>query len=337
MENSSNNSTPVTSTQPPIVSQATIAPGAKPKTPKIDYHKEWAAVIKSGDLDLISKYAAVNTVHFGDEWPLNRAVHYNNLEAIKLLVSKGADLTKCENILTLACQGINSTDIVKYLFDTGIKLTDGEPLRLVSLRGDIDMVNYLISKGADHTADEPVFAAISGGHTKLVEFYLSKRKKINANQFLIAACETGNLDIVKIFVDKGGKIDADQNSPLRCAARTGKEDVVRFLIEKGANVKAKRDYAICQAARHGYLGIVRILAEHGADIHANNDAPLDLSIEHRFYDVTKYLLDSGANLDSVSESQKEKYQDHLRARLPKVPAPVVSAPIITTEPPATSQ
>lgn len=155
--------------------------------------------------------------------PLIIAIKNNNIELVKLLLSKGADVNKIannESPLLVASQ-FGHDLIVKLLLDTpGVNINimgiDKEtPLFKAAQNGKTNVVELLLSKGADANLsdgfDTPLLAAIKNfrlNPTPVVRLLLEKG--VDANQ-----------------PDKNGKL------PVEIASERQQTDVVNLLLENG--------------------------------------------------------------------------------------------------------
>lgn len=113
--------------------------------------------VKSGDVKVVKKFldagANVNEKFFAWE-PLQMAANKNQLEVIKLLIERGADLNYQH------------------------PLTKMTALHFAAYNGNKDMVNYLIAKGANKNlklrGDVSIIRALRDeGKTEMVDFLLS--------------------------------------------------------------------------------------------------------------------------------------------------------------------
>ena len=169
------------------------------------------------------------------------AAQNGNLEKVKTLIEKeGVDINAKETetkfgftalIAASNSFGYSNLEIVKYLISKGADINATTnygvtALMMASLSGSLAVVKALVegkkafisifSKGADINA------------------------KDNKNRTaLLDASITGHLEIVKYLISKGADINAKDNdgrTALADASANGHLEVVRYLISKGANV-----------------------------------------------------------------------------------------------------
>lgn len=164
-----------------------------------------------------------NEVLGDDGRPLMQAAGKGQLDIVKVLVDKGADVNARNNeygltpLIYAASKG--HLDVVKFLVDKGADVNAREengltPLIMAAGLDQIDIVKILVDKGADVNAKD------NKGRTPL----------------MFAA--GGQLNIVKFLVDKGADVNARSKSgrvtPLKQAVQENHLDVVEFLRQHGA-------------------------------------------------------------------------------------------------------
>ena len=119
---------------------------------------------------------------------LFEALKNNNLEKVKALVQKGANIHK-KNMYGDSyldeCAYVGYIDIVKYFveekgFSVHAKINDGKtPLFHASDGGRLEVVRYLVEKGADVNQTDiigvtPIFMAAGKGHLEVLKFLVQK-------------------------------------------------------------------------------------------------------------------------------------------------------------------
>ncbi|UCH21207.1 MAG: WG repeat-containing protein, partial [Deltaproteobacteria bacterium] len=178
----------------------------EPELAKVQrFGREFINAAAGGDIktlrNILTKGLDVNTRNMDGKLALGVAAGYGQMEAVKFLLEKGADL--------------HATDKV------------GTPLHWAAGRGQVEMVRFLLSRGADINAKNrsvpdpwkgrtAFFNAATGGHVKVIEMFLQKGVHVD------------------VKTDKG-------YTPLMEAAFYGKNEAVKALIKAGANVNAKTD------------------------------------------------------------------------------------------------
>jgi ankyrin repeat protein len=221
--------------------------------------------------------------------------------------------------VSLLCHAVSggSIDAVKLLLERGahVERQSGKLLNLAVVMNRVDLVKLLIEHGADvertrflgrlDDAERPV-ADLLIAHGKRVPSWIlprACRPDVSSNELhrvtvlldygasledrgrygltaLHYAVRGGKLPLIKLLLERGARADAlDENglTPLLHLSKTrSKADpvpVMELLAERGANVNA-RDEAqstlLMYFARRGHVGAVQWLLAHGADRSARN-------------------------------------------------------------------
>jgi ankyrin repeat protein len=185
---------------------------------------DWALVEK-----YLKKGASANVYTKDSACPLHHAAESGQLEIVKLLLKKGAD--------------INATD--KYYLWT--------PLHRAAKFGKGDVAAYLIKKGAKVNAVSgrgfmPLHVAIQNQQTELVRLLIAKGSDVNARigygyNALQMAVEYGNIETLTLLIDKGAAMDTiagEDRTALMTAVGQNRIDKATILLSKGANVNIKQ-------------------------------------------------------------------------------------------------
>jgi ankyrin repeat protein len=170
---------------------------------------------------------------------LHHASASGRVEAVRLLLAKGADKDKEDTVNIRRC------------FPTYWR-----PLHFASAMGHAGAARLLLDRGA---ATDVVHA--EGGYTR--------------EQPLHVACAHGHVDIVRLLLDAGADEDArDANGriPYIRAVERSQEAVVVFLLDRGQDVDGTTEDEVTQhtalfaAAWYGQESMARLLLDKGADI-----------------------------------------------------------------------
>ena len=244
---------------------------------KFDYISQWPV-----------ECAGIDGREKTDHLPFHEAMCNGKAEAVKLLVSKGAN--------------INAVD--KY---------GRTPLHLVARNGHVETAKLLIAQGANIGAMSkygrtPLHLAARKGHAKVAMLLIAKGADIdaidkNGDAPLHLAAFYGRIDTIKALIAKGadtGLKDMDQNTPLHQAALRGQAETVRLFIAYGADINLKNQYEytpLHYAARGGYMDVIKVLVAEGADISAKNmygETPLHIAVDKGHAEIVDFLMNSGA-------------------------------------------
>jgi len=252
--------------------------------------------------------------------PLHRAAADGDIEQVKLLLSKGADVNEKDpgGKTALHCASEKGhAEVAKLLISQGAYVNaigwEMTPLHFAAMSGDKQTVELLLSKGADINAKDrygstPLFEAMkssAAGRKEVVDLLVAKGAKVPA--FHLAAY-IGDIEKVKKCLQDGMDINSQEHfcsTALHTAANSGKKDIVEFLISKGAQVDAKDALGVTPlyyAVMHNYEGIADLLLTKGADVNAKNKdwggfTLLNYAICDYGKEAIELLISKGANVN----------------------------------------
>ncbi|MHC4330155.1 MAG: ankyrin repeat domain-containing protein [Planctomycetota bacterium] len=250
------------------------------------------------------------------EKTLVEAVKNGDVEQLKLLISKGADVNATVKA-EVAIEGGTDGD--------GTYVREGWTLLNLAIRHKrADIATLLINQGADvngrnehgirHTNGMPLHYVGHFGNAAVAELLIANGAHVEARTrygFTPLQCATGylgpdgsgQLDVIKLLISKGADIEEGDdwdNGPLWWAVRRNHPEVVKVLLDRGADIEARnwrRDTPLHQAVKDERLEIVKLLIKRGAYIDSRNyvDAtPLHETISEGNQDMVKLLLANGA-------------------------------------------
>jgi ankyrin repeat protein len=222
---------------------------------------------------------------------LHQAAADGDIEQIKLLIQKGAD----------------------------VNARDGErntPLEYAIEEGNVEIIQLLIEAGADVNAGAPLQAATYANSIETVRLLIERGADLNAGPWtaLHSAVWMGNSDIAELLIQKGADVDAKDErgmTPLHEAVRLGIENMIELLIDNKANVNAKDNDGrtplrlAAELTRENKKDVLELLLAAGARIdEGDEDGRTALHYAARFgdKDLAEYLIDKGADVSS-----KDKY------------------------------
>jgi len=260
---------------------------------------------------------------------INIASREGNLDVIKFLVDKGADVNSKDkdgyaplNRAALA----GHLDIVKYLVNKGgadvnAKDEDGNtPLYYAAGKGHLDIVKFLVNKGADvnsQNIDEytPLIDAAREGHIKVVNFLANRGADINAKNkhghtAIYYAKNKGNTEIVKSLLYKLKHVN---NKNLICLYE--EEDdynkkaykVINYIDDNEKNINEIDEYGNTILHHASYVGdtsLVKELLLRKADITIKNkieETALCIAAKEEFIEIVKIIEDHYINLLNTNQ------------------------------------
>mmetsp|Transcript_41253 Transcript_41253/g.81375 ORF Transcript_41253/g.81375 Transcript_41253/m.81375 type:complete len:298 (+) Transcript_41253:735-1628(+) len=203
-----------------------------------------------------------------------RAVDFGSLEAVKVLVERGAGLE-------VRREGAGKEGGKRALH---IACREGKPA----------IAEFLVCSGTELEAATdigvtPLYYAAQAGLTGLVRILLKRSVDVHAKTTddrqtsIFAAIKNGNMDMVELLLDHGAMVNERtefQESPLFYTAfpfnyiPRDHREIAELLISRGAEIDARDVYGqtvLHVAARNGALGVLEALLANGADIHATDN------------------------------------------------------------------
>ena len=237
--------------------------------------------------------------------PLMFAAAFGSLEAMKLLISSGADVkTESESGVTALHWCTGDVKKVRLLLDQGAEVNKASRLGRTPLLvaagtyGTLETVKLLLEKGAqvngaDSSGFTPLILAASVDDTAVAKLLLEKGAAINANAStgqastaLMGAAHNGNLELTRLLLTRNADVNpisADRsgnvkNGPvafgkvtaLHLAVSSGSAEVVKLLLNAGASVNPRdvrgmTPLMFAVSSDRPNIGIVRMLLAKGAD------------------------------------------------------------------------
>jgi ankyrin repeat protein len=271
---------------------------------------------------------------------LTLAVLGGDVEIVKLLINKGADVNKPnltgDSALHLATLKGNAA-MVELLINKGAGLNilnskGDHALHLAAGEGNAAIVKLLIDKGVtvdikDSKGNTALHFAAVMGNAEIVELLIAKgadldKEDLQGNTALHIAAGEGRAEIVELLINKGADLnrqDSTGSTALHVAAGEGKVAIVKLLIDKGAALNIQNlegETALHVAAGEGNAAIVELLIAKGADIDIKDNqgkTPLDLAVEMGDRDMLITLLVENAKHLGYIDARKE-YALHLAVK-----------------------
>ncbi len=223
-----------------------------------------------------------------------------DFEKARLLIEAGADVNarskQGQTALITAAASAGNVETVRLLLSKGanVKVDGGAALMGAAAANDAAIVRLLIENGADAKAADragntALMGAASGNHVANVKLLLDNRADVNA-----ASTEGGQV--------KNGAIALKQLTPLLMSAAFGSTDLVETLLDAGAQVNAKdvrgmTPLMLGVASETQNAEVVKLLVAEGADLNAKSNAGetvLDWALRFGDPKVIRILKDAGA-------------------------------------------
>ena len=204
-------------------------------------------MFQSGDFDF-KKYG------YSDVEVLYYAVFMNDLERVKLLIGKGADVNAKGRDATplIVAADNNNFEIVKIIVENGAdvnaKNVDGFTVLFSAARnGNLEMVQYLVNQGISVSDSVgALHGAVASGNLELVQWLIAHGVDVNSyfhNDTVLAyALECKSRDVLRFLVEQIG-VDVNASihkkiyyPALECAVKRNNFETVKYLVEHGAKI-----------------------------------------------------------------------------------------------------
>jgi ankyrin repeat protein len=228
---------------------------------------------------LVRQHVNVNSPQPDGTTALHWAAHWNEVEAVNLLLGAGANAKAANRygstpLSEAVAQG--SGPLIGALLKGGadpntVTTFDGETVLMTAARaGNVDAVKILLSHGADVNA----------------------RESYRGQTALMWAASERHTPVVALLLDHGAdwKVQAFErdNKPLKLSAASSITPIFRGGVT-----------ALFFSAREGDIETTRALLDHGADINQTVDADgataLVVALLNKHYGFANFLLGRGAN------------------------------------------
>jgi ankyrin repeat protein len=224
-----------------------------------------------------------------------------SLEMFKILAGSGADIKRNESNLFIRAIDNNNIELIKYLIEKGADVNArssfgrSTPVFGAVLRNNKEIAEFLYKSGADINAKNdagvsPVFITVGN----------EKDKEIKKQRF----------EMLQYLVSIGADINAADNygnTPLTKACDIRDFDTIKFLIENGADVN--REEVLPYSVQRNGIEILSYLVEHGADVKTRNGALALLTAANaENNEAIKFLKEKGADAAMAENRLPKKYQ-----------------------------
>ena len=256
---------------------------------------------------------------------LTTACRFGDLEILRLLIGKGADVSAADTegrtpLHRALLEGFEG--VAQLLIDKGADVSAADnmgwtPLHWASREGFEEVARLLIDKGADVSAADnegrtPLHWALLEGFEGVAQLLIDMGADVSVADKgrtpLHRASQKGFEGVARLLIDKGADVSAADNmgwTPLHRASREGFEEVARLLIDKGADVSAadnEGETPLHRASEEGFVEVVRLLIDKGADVSAADNegqTPLHHALDQENEEVARLLISKGADVAAV--------------------------------------
>ena len=251
--------------------------------------------------------------------PLHYAAITNHVEAVAILLDKGAQISAASKTgataLHLAANR-GYKEIVELLLGRGAKVDarddhGGTPLVEAAWKGHVAVVRLLLEKGANvnaattDTGATALHEAAAKGHDDVVELLLSHKadpavKDRSGSTAPEEALRNRQARVVGVFMDRGviGGTDGGA-SQLKNAVMRGQTDMTAILLDRGVDPNA--GFLLHDAALKGFVAVADALIAHGAKVNAVNASgsmPLHDAALAGKAEMVDFLLSKSAEINA---------------------------------------
>ena len=228
---------------------------------------------------------------------IHTAVSKNQLEVVKMLTEKGANLN-------LQAKGFGLQE---------------SPLHLATYKGNNDIVNLLLQNGADPDVSvngvTPLHFGIYNNDLTTIDLLIKKTvnddSKDDSRGFTPLHCAVSvqeNLRMPTIFEKSLHMVHEapKENDKYKRKTQDHRTEIVNMLLESGANFEESSNLnqtALLLATENGFLDAAKILIEKGAKVNVQDNkkfTPLHYAINLKNEEFIKYLIGKKASINVSS-------------------------------------
>lgn len=261
-------------------------------------------------VDLAGRKATLGRHDSHQLTPLHYAVKYNNIDVVRILLEKGADIN---------VSGKGNTTPLHYA------------TRYMKENDDCSLLQLLIyseanANAVDDSGSTPLHYACLKGNEKAVRELLKVKDidvkaqdKLNT-QPIHHACAFGSLDILDLLSEKGANILAENEAkmtPIHVAVSTGHTKLIEHsfdLVQQQHGISAipriiEQQNIEGQALLHlavlsSHLQVVKLLLERGCDVNQlmdDGETVLHIAAVTGHVEIVKLLLAHGCEVDKKND------------------------------------
>ncbi len=219
----------------------------------------------------------------------------SDVETFKMLHNKNASLNGNNNCVLLWAAKNGYSEIVKFLFEIGLKYNARQACLDAVMKGHLETVKIFVDELKINFCSTTALKWSSRlGYFEIVKFVMEKNvAQYDIDDAFQQACEHGHYEIVELLA-KDVNIHLNKNYALRKACKNGHLKIAKFLIEKGARIYDKNNYALRNACKNGHFDIVELLIAKKVNINSCERKPLSLAVRGNHFDIVKLLVANDA-------------------------------------------
>ena len=205
----------------------------------------------------------VNTARADGATALLWATHWDDREAIDLLLGAGANVNAADDYgvtaLARACENASEPTVTRLL-EAGANPNATQangltPLMIAARTGDMGVVKALLRRGANvnaataSTDETPLSWAVAERHREIVRALIENGATVHprprqAFSPMIGAAGNGDIETAKILIAAGARVNdtaSDGTHPLAYAVVAGESAFAHFLLAQGADPNGALD------------------------------------------------------------------------------------------------
>ncbi len=224
---------------------------------------------------------------------LKSAVTHSNKDMVNTAMTKGAQPILDESLLPAAIDN-DQTEIAMILINGGAGVTNPTIISKAVAKKNETVVKAIVEKGAPTSEKSLIKTSVTNKTEGISRILLNNGA--DPNYAFADAVKTNQTSTALLMLDKGA--DATNPSFIKSAAGAGNTQLVGALIDKGASP----DNGMMSAISGGKTSVFNLLIDRGAD--ATKTDYVVATVRGNKDQMFKKLLDHGAKTDYVSSSSE---------------------------------
>jgi len=189
-----------------------------------------------------NKYSLLTSYEFRKHHPHDKKIYLLGRMKVIKQQAKNMDIHKRNDHMLRWCAIKNHLEAVKYLISIGanIHAKDDYLLRIFASRGQLQVVKYLVHNGANIHAQSDVALgwAVRQGHLETAKYFIQLGCTEFVTSAMLVAAKHGRTNVVRHFIENGVDVHIADDYALRISAKNQHMETVEYLISVGADVHA---------------------------------------------------------------------------------------------------